>query len=91
LEIDVTFDQWIDAVNAQVRTRLGPAVQTRELSWDSAWWVSRAGNAVAALADDEQTAKITFDGGGNLALAFRLPEGDPVTVGAQIAERLTSR
>jgi hypothetical protein len=36
----MTFDQWIDSVNAQVRAKLGNQVRTEELSWDSAMWVS---------------------------------------------------
>ncbi|HTV74234.1 MAG TPA: hypothetical protein VME66_11070 [Candidatus Acidoferrales bacterium] len=87
----MTFDQWIDAVNAQVRARLGNAVRTQELSWDSAIWVSRAGTVVASLADDEQTAKISFDGGDKLAVAFKTPEATPDVVSAKIVERLAHR
>jgi hypothetical protein len=85
----MTFDQWIDAVNAEVRTRLGDQVRTEELSWDSAMWVSRNGTAVAALADeDASTAKLFFDGGDKMSLAFQQPEGSPSIVSAAIAQRL---
>jgi hypothetical protein len=84
----MTFDQWIDAVNAQVRAKLGDQVRTEELSWDSAMWVSATGTAVAALADDETTAKLFFDGGDKMSLAFRSPEATPDIVSAAIARRL---
>lgn len=84
----MTFDQWIDAVNAQVRSRLGDQVRTQELSWDSAMWVSRNGTAVASLADDERTAKLFFDGGDKMSLAFQQPEASPEIVSATIALRL---
>jgi hypothetical protein len=87
----MTFDQWIDAVNAQVRSRLGNEVRTQELSWDSAIWVSRAGTVAASLADDEQTAKFSFDGGDKLSVAFNSPEAAPELVGAKIVERLAHR
>ena len=89
LEYNVTFDQWIDAVNASVRARLGNNVRTEELSWDSAIWRSRTGTVVASLADDEKTAKISFDGGEKLAVAFQKPEAAPEVVGARIVERLS--
>jgi hypothetical protein len=84
----VNFDQWIDAVNAQVRTRLGSGVKTQELSWDSAWWVGASGNIVASLADDEKTVNIVCDGGEKLVLTHQ--ENDPATVGNQIADRLAA-
>jgi hypothetical protein len=84
----MTFDQWIDAVNAQVRTRLGDQVRTEELSWDSAMWVSTTGTAVASLSDDEQTAKLFFDGGDKMSLSFRKPEASPEIVSETIALRL---
>jgi len=86
----MTFDQWIDAVNAQVRTRLGNDVRTEELSWDSALWVSSNGTAVAALADDGKTAKLSFDGGDKLSVQFRQPDATPEKVGATIVEHLGS-
>ena len=64
----MTFDQWIDAVDTNVRGRLGPGVRTEEISWDSAMWVGRAGTVVAALEDDETTAKLSFDAGDSLSL-----------------------
>jgi hypothetical protein len=85
----MTFDQWIDAVNAQVRTRLGDQVRTEELSWDSAMWVSRNGTAVASLSDDEKTAKLFFDGGDKMSLAFQQPEASPEIISAAIAQRLS--
>jgi hypothetical protein len=87
----VTFVEWIDEVNGQVRARLGNEIRTQELSWDSAVWVSPTGTVVAQLADDEKTAKIAFDGGERLSLAFRTPEAAPRLIGEAIAKRLTSR
>ena len=84
----MTFDQWIDAVNVQVRSQLGARVRTEELSWDSATWVSPKGMAYAALADDGSTAKITFEAGERLAVPFRSPEAAPEVVGRTIAEHL---
>jgi hypothetical protein len=52
-------------------------------------WVSRNGTAVASLADeDESTAKLFFDGGDKMSLAFTQPEGSPEIAGATIAQRL---
>jgi len=87
----VTFVEWIDEVNGQVRSRLGADVRTQELSWDSAVWVSPAGTVVAQLADDEKTANIDFDRGGRLSLAFGTPEGAPRIVSETIAQRLSGR
>ncbi len=84
----MTFDQWIDAVNAQVHARLGDRVRTEELSWDSAMWASSTATVVASLGDDEQTAKIFFDGGDKLSLAFREAGVSPETVSKTIAEHL---
>ncbi len=84
----MTFDQWIDSVNDQVRARLGGDVRTQELSWDSAHWVSKHGNVVAALDDSETIAKISFDNGERLSIAFQQPEGKPELVGETIAQRL---
>jgi hypothetical protein len=85
----MTFDQWIDAVNAQVHARLGDRVRTAELSWDSAMWVTEQGTAVAALSDDGTTAKLSFDGGDKLSLAFQRPEAEPERLSATIAEHLS--
>ena len=85
----MTFDQWIDAVNAQVHARLGTSVRTEELSWDSALWACRTNTVVAALDNDEQTAKLYFDGGEHLAFAFRDASSTPDAVGATIADHLT--
>jgi hypothetical protein len=88
----MTFDQWIDAVNVQVRARLGSDVRTEELSWDSAVWKSvRGGTAVAALADDGVTAKVFFDGGDKMTLGFAGPDASPDILGAAIAKRLGTR
>ena len=59
----MNFDQWIDSVNDQVHARLGREVRTEELSWDSAHWVSAAGNVVASLDTSESGATISFDNG----------------------------
>jgi hypothetical protein len=85
----MTFDQWIDAVDAQVRGRLGRQVRTEELSWDSAMWVGGKGTVVAALQDDEATAKLSFDGGDSLSL--RLADTRPEVAAGTIVERLGSR
>jgi hypothetical protein len=87
--MDMTFDQWVEAVDAQVRGRLGRGVRTEELSWDSAMWVGSGGTVVAALQDDEATAKFSFDAGDSLSLSFEktLPE---VAAGT-IVERLAAR
>lgn len=87
----MTFVEWIDEVNGQVRSRLGADVRTQELSWDSAVWVSPAGTVVAQLADDERTANIDFDRGGRLSLAFGAPEASPRIVSETIAKRLAGR
>ena len=84
----MTFDQWIDAVNVQVRNELGAGVRTEELSWDSATWVSPKGMAYAALADDGTTAKITFEAGERMAIPFRSAEAAPDVVGRTIAKHL---
>ncbi len=84
----MTFDQWIDAVNIQVHARLGDRVRTEELSWDSALWAADKNTVVAALDNDEQTAKLYFDGGEHLALAFRDATSNPDAVSATIAEHL---
>jgi hypothetical protein len=85
----MTFDQWIDAVDAQVRSRLGQDVRTEELSWDSAMWVGTGGTVVAALQDDESTAKVSFDHGDSVAMSVALTQPDDAA--AAIAERLGSR
>ena len=84
----MTFDQWIDSVNDQVRGRLGTAVRTEELSWDSAMWVGRAGTVVAKLDDSENNATLSFDDGEHLSLAFRQPEGSPAKATDAIVARL---
>ena len=85
----MTFDKWIDAVNAGVRERLENRVRTEELSWDSAMWVGAGGStAVASLANDERTATVLFDGGEKLSLAFRSDEAAPAIVSAAIAQHL---
>ncbi len=84
----MTFDQWIDAVDARVKTRLASTVRTQELSWDGAWWVGGDRNAVAAMNDDGTTAKITCDGATPFTVAYREPQGDPVLIGDRIAAEL---
>jgi len=89
LEYDMTFDQWIDAVNAGVRSKLGENVRTQELSWDSAIWVSSAGTAVATVSDDETIAKLSFDEGDNYSVDFRLAAASPDAISTLIAGRLS--
>ncbi len=85
----MTFDQWIDAVDADVRGRLGRGVRTEELSWDSAMWVGTSGTVVAALQDDETTAKLSFDAGDSLSLS--VADTRPEVAAGTIVERLGSR
>jgi hypothetical protein len=84
----MNFDQWIDSVNDQVHARLGRQVRTQELSWDSAHWVSAAGNVVASMNESESDATISFDNGDKLSVAFRQPEGRPEVIGETIAQHL---
>ncbi len=84
----MTFDQWIDAVNADLKTRLGTTVRTEELSWDSALWVGRSGTAAASLADDERTAHFSFDGGDKLAVRYDETAAAPAIVGGMIAKHI---
>jgi hypothetical protein len=85
---EMNFDQWIDSVNDQVHARLGRQVRTEELSWDSAHWVSAAGNVVATMNESEKNATISFDNGEKLSVAFQQPEGTPEIVGEAIAQHL---
>jgi len=85
----MTFDQWIDAVDAQVRSRLGAGVRTEELSWDSAMWVGNGGTVVAALQDDEATAKLSFDQGDSLAMSVAATQ--PADAASAIVSRLDAR
>ncbi|HTW84137.1 MAG TPA: hypothetical protein VMD91_08735 [Candidatus Sulfotelmatobacter sp.] len=82
----MTFDQWIDSVDAQVRGRLGSAVKTEEISWDSAMWVKGRSTVVAALADDETTATLSFDNGDKVAIPFAAVA--PADASETIARRL---
>lgn len=84
----MNFDQWIDSVNDQVHARLGQQVRTEELSWDSAHWVSSAGNVVASLDANESNATISFDNGEKLSVAFLQPEGRPEVAAEAIAQHL---
>jgi hypothetical protein len=84
----MNFDQWIDSVNDQVHARLGREVRTQELSWDSAHWVSNAGNVVAQLENSESDATISFDNGEKMTVAFKQPQGSPEVVGEAIAAHL---
>jgi hypothetical protein len=88
-EFDVTFDQWIDSVDAQVRGRLGTSVRTEEISWDSAMWVKGRSTVVAALADDEVTATLSFDNGDKVAIPFA--SAAPAQVSETIAQRLLAQ
>jgi hypothetical protein len=85
----MTFDQWVEAVDTQVRGRLGRGVRTEELSWDSAMWVGTGGTVVAALQDDETTAKLSFDAGDSLSLSFEKTQ--PEVIAGTIVERLGAR
>lgn len=85
----MTFDQWIDSVNDQVRGRLGTRVRTEELSWDSAMWVGRSGTVVAKLDDSETSATLSFDNGEHLSLAFQQPDGSPAKASDAIISRLS--
>jgi hypothetical protein len=87
----MTFDQWVDAVDEQLRRRLGPAVRTEEISWDSATWIAESETVVASLADDERTATIAFDAGDKLAFDLSRPEARPEIVSGAIAGRLGAR
>lgn len=86
----MTFDQWIDAVDAQVRRRLGGQVRTEEISWDSAMWVGSAGTVVAALDENETGATISFDNGEKVSVPFQRPEAAPEIVSWTIAHHLRS-
>ena len=85
----MTFDQWVEAVDTQIRGRLGRGVRTEELSWDSAMWVGAGGTVVAALQDDEATAKLSFDAGDSLSLNFERTQPEVIT--GTIVERLGAR
>jgi hypothetical protein len=84
----MNFDQWIDSVNEQVHARLGSQVRTEELSWDSAHWVSAAGNVVASLQENETNATIAFENGERMSVAFQQADGSPERIGETIAQRL---
>lgn len=84
----MTFDQWIDAVNVEVRARLGDSVKTEELGWDSALWVGPTGTAAAALGDDEKTARFVFDRGEDASFAFRDASASPEIAGAAVVEHI---
>ena len=85
----MTFDQWVDAVDAQIHRRLGPSVRTEELGWDSAMWVGSGGTVVAALQDDERTAKLSFDEGDSMA--FPIAEAPTDAIAMTIAARLNAK
>jgi hypothetical protein len=80
----MTFDQFVDAVDAQVHNRLGTSVRTAELSWDSAVWVGRNGTAVAEAAENDSAVRLTFDNGEIVSVSVNQPD----VAGAKIAERL---
>ncbi len=84
----MTFDQWIDAVNAQVHAQLGDDVRTEELSWDSAMWARQQSTVVATLDNDERTAKLLFDGGDRMSFAFTDASASPDSIGKTIVEHL---
>lgn len=80
----MTFDQFVDAVDAQLHGRLGASVRTAELSWDSAVWVGKGGTAIAEAAQNDDQVRLTFDDGETVSL----PVNQPEAAGAQIASRL---
>ena len=85
----MTFDQWIDQVDGSVRRQLGPDVRTEELSWDSAMWVGKGGTVVAALQNDEATAKFSFDAGDSLSLS--MSQTRPDAAAASVIARLSAQ
>ena len=87
--LSMTFDQWIDQVNAGVKARLGTQVRTEELGSDSAMWAGPNGTAVASVADDETTARLWIDGQAREEFSFR--NRQPEVVGDRIAQQLSSR
>jgi hypothetical protein len=77
----MTFDQFVDAVDAQVHGRLGTSVRTAELSWDSAVWVGKGGTATAEAADnDAQNVRLTFDNGETISIPVSQPEAASATI-----------
>lgn len=81
----MTFEQFVDAVDAQIHNRLGTSVRTAELSWDSAVWVGKGGTATAEAADTEAAqARLTFDNGESVSFPISQPEA----ASAAIAQRL---
>lgn len=85
----MTFDKWIDAVNASVHASLGDAVRTEELGWDSALWVGPAGTAAAALGDDEKTARFVFDRGEVASYVLGDATATPEAVGAAVVAHIS--
>jgi len=85
----MTFDQWIDQVDGTVRRQLGNDVRTEELSWDSAMWVGKGGTVVAALQNDEATAKFSFDAGDSLSL--RMSQTQPDAAAASVIAHLSAQ
>lgn len=82
----MTFDQWVEAVDARVHGRLGAGVRTGEISWDSAMWLGKARTVVAALQDDEKSAKLSFDAGDSVLVD--LDKTRPDVAAATIVARL---
>lgn len=82
----MTFDQWVDEVDAQLHGQLGSSVRTAELSWDSAVWVGRNETAIAEQAD-ENAVRLSFGNGETVALPLARPEH----AGREIAGRLVGR
>ena len=85
----MTFDKWIDAVNASVRASLGDTVRTEELGWDSALWVGPAGTAAATLGDDEKTARFVFDRGEAASYVLGDSAATPEVVGAAVVAHIS--
>jgi hypothetical protein len=82
----MTFDQFVDAVDAQVRGRLGTSVRTAELSWDSAVWVGKGGTATAEAADDDDAAvRLTFDNGESVSVSVSQPDAASATIADRLA------
>ncbi len=81
----MTFDQWIDAVDAQLHGRLGAAVKTTELSWDSAMWVYGRDTAVASVDDNEKTATVSFENGEKLSFGLTAPEAASAMIAGKLS------
>lgn len=85
----MTFSEWIDEVNVQVRSRFGSDLQTAELSWDSAMWRGASGTVVASLDDNGSTASVFFDDGPKISVDYRATA--PASLSEEIAGRVSAK